>query len=100
YDSGIPIDQRDLVALVTSNRLVDRRSLELTMSLPFRLLADRPAVSTGGPIRDRPRTLNRLLRTLTDWFTANPMPDFAKLSVVHSQDTNITAADKKRDFAA
>jgi site-specific DNA recombinase len=60
YDSGFPADQRDLVALVTSNRTVDRRSLALTMHLPFQVLAERPTVSTGGPIRDRPRTLRKL----------------------------------------
>ena len=29
YDSGLPPEQRDLIALVTSNRTIDRRSLAL-----------------------------------------------------------------------
>lgn len=49
YESGIPADQREFVSRLTSNRTVDGRSLDLTMQLPFSLLANRPTVPSGAP---------------------------------------------------
>lgn len=40
----------------------------------------------GGAYRDRPRTLDRLLKNLTKWLKANPDVDFSYPTVVWAGD--------------
>jgi site-specific DNA recombinase len=100
YESASATDRRDLIGIVTSNREVQGRSLELTLALPFRLLSTRKDVQTGAPIRDRPRTLDRLLHSLTEWFATNPTSVLDSLSALCPQDTAVDLGNKAGDLAA
>jgi len=84
WQIGLPGEKRDLLQIVTSNRRVGGRSVDLKLSIPFDQIAKRPERSPGAPYRDRPRTphkslrdytgqaLDRLIRLLLDWFKTNP----------------------------
>lgn len=70
YNSGIPQEKRKLLQTVTSNRIVDGKSVDLTLLPPFDQVANRPQDSNGGPYRDRPRTLDRLAKKVFRHFKA------------------------------
>ena len=72
YKSSEPEEKRDLLTIVTSNREVYARSVDLVLSEPFQLVANRREDTNGAPYRDRPRTLDRLFKRLIAWFKANP----------------------------
>ena len=69
YKTALPEEKRDLLKIVTSNRLVAGRSVAITLSSPFSEVANRFQNSHGGPYRDIPRTSERLLRNLTSLLT-------------------------------
>ena len=64
YNSGNVADKRDLVDTITSNRLLDGKSLEVMLNSPFDVIASRTETSDGSPRRDVHRTWKRLLPTL------------------------------------
>jgi site-specific DNA recombinase len=64
YNSGDPTDKRDLVDTVTSNRALNGKSLEVTLSSPFDAIAKRFENISGSPRRDIHRTWHRLLPKL------------------------------------
>jgi len=68
-----------LLKIVTSNRFVEGKNVELTLTLPFSLVANRFENVNGVPYRDRPRTMDRLVAKLWEWFKANPAPTFDRL---------------------
>jgi DNA invertase Pin-like site-specific DNA recombinase len=77
YKLGLPEEKRDLLKIVTSNRLVAARNVELTLSLPFNEIANRFQNSNGPPYRDTPRTgdkLNNLLERLHQYFEHEVVP--------------------------
>jgi len=76
YEIGLPEEKRDLLKIVTSNRQVSDKSVELTLAQPFCGVANRFQHSNSAPYRDRPRTLDRLVKKLWNWFKANPVPAF------------------------
>ncbi len=49
YQLGIPQEKRDLLRIVTSNREVHEKKLEISLSLPYQTVADRWENSNGGP---------------------------------------------------
>ncbi len=65
YNSGTASEKRDLVDTVTSNRLLDGKSLEVSLNSPFDAIANRFEKQDGSPRRDIHRTSRRLLKTLT-----------------------------------
>jgi len=64
YKNGSVPDKRDLVDTITSNRLLNVKTLEITLSFPFQVVANRFQSADGSPRRDIPRTCNRLLKKL------------------------------------
>jgi len=72
YESDPPDEKRELIAIVTSNRQVTGRNVDLTLSPPFREIANRAGNANSGPSRDIPRTLDALVRNLTPWCAENP----------------------------
>lgn len=72
YKNGIPDEKRRLVKIATSNREVDRKYVDIELSLPFREVANRHVVRSGGPYRYSLRTLDKLVDNLMDWFSKNP----------------------------
>jgi len=72
YKTGFPEEKRELLQTLTSNRLVHGKTLEFTLAFPFREIANRQKNSYGGPRRDVPRTLMKLLKKLTTYCIENP----------------------------
>jgi site-specific DNA recombinase len=70
YNSGTVPDKRDLVDTVTSNRLLNGKSLEVTLSSPFHAIANRYKATDGSPRRDIPRTWHTLLSRLLPMIAA------------------------------
>jgi len=69
---------RELVARMTSNRVVDGRKPALALVPPFARLSDVPTVSSCGAFRDRLRTLGRIL---ANWVKSDePLPAHPKSS--------------------
>jgi DNA invertase Pin-like site-specific DNA recombinase len=64
YNSGNLPEKRELVDTITSNRLLDGKSLEVALNDPFDVIASRCKTSDGSPRRDAPRTFTRLLPLL------------------------------------
>ncbi len=71
YVTDSPAEKRELVEIVTSNRCVRGRNIDVTLSPPFREIANRAETANSSPSRGIPRTVDRLLRRLTSWFTEN-----------------------------
>src|SRR5262249_23398942 len=74
YEMGLTDDKRDLLKIVTSNRCVDGKNIDITLSNPFNEVANRFKMTNGAPTRAIPRTWDPLLSALTDWFRENPSP--------------------------
>ena len=64
YISGNPDEKRELVDSVTSNRLLNGKSLEVMLASPFDLIANRAIKQDGSPSRGIPRTWARLFKNL------------------------------------
>jgi site-specific DNA recombinase len=79
YKIGLPEEKRDLLKVVTSNRSVAGKKLELTLSLPFNEMANRYQNSNSTPGREIARTLDTLIEKLVFHFKANPAPVFQEI---------------------
>jgi hypothetical protein len=64
YKTGILPEKREMVDSITSNRLLNGKSLEISLNSPFDLIATRFKVTDGSPRRDVHRTWRRLLPAL------------------------------------
>jgi site-specific DNA recombinase len=69
YKIGNVDEKRDLVDSITSNRLLNGKSLEISLASPFQEVADRFQNSHGAPRRDVPRTWRALLPRLLSLVT-------------------------------
>lgn len=74
YKIGLSEEKRDLLKIVTSNRQVCKKSVDLRLSIPFDEVANRFQNSNGAPYRDIPRTWDRLIQKLAAFFKANSGP--------------------------
>src|SRR5215813_4674690 len=68
YKMGFPEEKRDLLKIVTSNREVDGKNVELRLAIPFYDIANRPKISNSAPYRDIGRTFDGLLQRLLEHF--------------------------------
>lgn len=75
YKMGIPEEKRELLRITTSNRALEGKNVEITLSKPFFLVAERPKITCGAPHRKRLRTLDVLLRKLVDHFQREETPN-------------------------
>jgi hypothetical protein len=74
YELGLPEEKRELLEIVTSNRLIQGKRVDFMLSFPFNEVANRFKNSYGAPQRDIPRTWDKLLPQLTNYFQQNPSP--------------------------
>jgi DNA invertase Pin-like site-specific DNA recombinase len=72
YKMALPEEKRDLLQIVTSNRTVNPKNLEVTLAVPFSEVGKRLEISNGAPYRDIHRTLDRLFKRLAKYFDTNP----------------------------
>jgi DNA invertase Pin-like site-specific DNA recombinase len=64
YKVGIVPEKREMVDLLTSNRVLNGKLLEITPSSPFDLIANRTTSKDGSPRRDIHRTCHALVSSL------------------------------------
>lgn len=74
YISGFPEEKREMLEIVTSNRIVEGKNLYVELKSPFRELANYAKYSNGGPYRGRPRTfeetgVEKLFKNLREYFS-------------------------------
>jgi DNA invertase Pin-like site-specific DNA recombinase len=86
YRMGIPEEKREIVKLVTSNRVVSDKSLYLEPSIAFRELANCLKTTPCGPKRGIPRTWNRLLSILAKLKAAGQLPDLSGIFNYRQED--------------
>lgn len=65
YRRATPDEKRDLLESLTSNRLVEGKSVTIMLTLPFSEIANRFEGQDGGPRRVAPRTCRQLLANLS-----------------------------------
>jgi hypothetical protein len=68
YETSVVPEKREMVDSLTSNRLLSGKSLEISLTSPFDLIATRSKVLDGSPHRDTHRTskllLSRIMKAL------------------------------------
>ena len=72
YTKRVFSRKNDLLLILTSNRSLRSKQIEITLAEPFRFNAERDNNPNGSPYRDRLRTRSRLLAGLWRWFKENP----------------------------
>jgi DNA invertase Pin-like site-specific DNA recombinase len=68
YKTASPEKKRELLKTLLSNLVVSGKNVELTLALPFRLIAEREKASDGGAYRGTCRTWERILKQLFNQF--------------------------------
>jgi hypothetical protein len=68
YKSALPLEKRDLLKNVTSNRSLEGKSVGITLEFPFNEIAKRVENPYGSPYRDIPRTWDALILRLKAHF--------------------------------
>jgi len=69
YKTASPERKRQLLKTMLSNFVVSEKNVEITLALPFRLIAERDKTSIGRPYRGTCRTWEKLLEQLVKHFT-------------------------------
>src|SRR6266516_231942 len=72
YELKLPEEKRDFLKIVTSNRSVEGKNIVMTLKTPFDEVASWSKNTDGCPLRDRLRTLDRLIQRLVEFFKGNP----------------------------
>src|SRR5215813_901351 len=75
YKTAPPEEKRDLLKILTSNREVNGKNVELRLAIPFCDIANRPKISNSAPYRDVGRTFDGLLQRLLEHFKLNTAPE-------------------------
>jgi site-specific DNA recombinase len=66
--------RRELLKILLSDLAVSGKNVELTLALPFRLIAERQKMIDGGPYRGTCRTWESILRKLMQQFNTEGIP--------------------------
>ena len=96
YKLGLPVEKRELLGVVTSNRHVDGKNPVITLAEPFQQVANRFQDSNGSPYRGIPRILDALLAALGKMFIQEP-PLVERLTAFLEKDTKKDESDKGDD---
>ena len=87
HELALPEEKREMVNILTSNRQVEGKKVELKPSPPFQEVATRFKNSNGAPERAIPRTWDRLLDILTKLNAAGQLPDLPAIFGRQAHDT-------------
>ena len=74
YKTASPEKKRELLKTLLSNLVVSGKNVEITLALPFRLIAEREKTSNGRAYRGTCRTWEKLLEKLLKAFTNETAP--------------------------
>jgi len=67
YKLKLPDEKREFLRIITSNRQVDGKNVNLMLTSPFDEVLKRRKKAIGGPERDLPRTWDKLLDKIMHW---------------------------------
>jgi site-specific DNA recombinase len=84
YNSALPEEKREMLQILTSNRRVAGKNLEVEPSQPFQELVNRFKSVTCPPERNIPRTWDRLLTVLARFNVAGQLPDLSQVVGPHN----------------
>lgn len=87
YFFGFSEEKRDLLKILTSNRIVEGKNLVFMLKNPFNLLENQEKTPNGVPYRATPRKLPSLLNQLIVFFSENP--DFSLPKKTNSASSNL-----------
>lgn len=93
YKTGLPEERRALLKIVTSNRTMTDKSLEISLVPPFKEISDRLQDSNGGAKRNRARTWTKLLAFLGKFLTEDPIGERIE-AFVQEKDTRMSETGK------
>ena len=74
YKTASPEKKRELLQTLLSNLTVSGKNVEMTLALPFRLIAERRKISKCGASRGTCRTWDKIIKRLTNYFTTEGSP--------------------------
>lgn len=98
YQLAYPEEKREMVNIVTSNRLVNGKSLGLEPSLAFKSLVNRLENADCAPARAIPRTWDVILEELAALNTRGELPDLSVISgFLHRDDAAKPMPDDQDD---
>jgi hypothetical protein len=80
YQLAFPEEKREMLEIVTSNRAVNAKTLDLEPSLAYRAVVNRFKIVDSPPARDIPRTWNKILEELAALNTRGELPDLSAIS--------------------
>ncbi len=78
YEIGKPEEKRDLVKMISSNFLANGKSVLIKLETPFKMIAERESITSGGARREAARTLKELHKKLFDYFLHNDFSSNSK----------------------
>jgi site-specific DNA recombinase len=96
YELAFPEEKREMVQILTSNRCVNGKNVELEPSLPFREIANRLKDDGCDPHRDRLRTLDPIIDSLAKLNAAGELPDLSRVFPVRDKDNK--AAEPRKGW--
>ena len=98
YQIALPEEKREMANIVTSNRLVDAKKLDLKPSLAFEPFVGRLQNACCAPERAIPRTWDKIVDTLTALNCQGLLPDLSTLAVfAHRSDATNPMMDGQDD---
>lgn len=100
YQLASPEEKRDMVRILTSNRTVQEKKLDLEPSIAFREISNRSKNTDGCPYRAVPRTFDRILKHLTTLNTNGQLPDLDPIMGCSDKDTERDVLEKECNFAS
>ncbi len=100
HELALPDEKREMVTILTSNRCVAGKNVDVKPSLPFQEIATRFENATCSLERAIPRTWDRLLGILTKLNAAGQLPDLPAIFARRDQDNNGEITHKESKVAA
>jgi len=99
YKTGDLAEKREFLRIVTSNRTLTGKSLDISLVPPFRQVAERFLNSNGGAFRNQARTWTKLLATLGKFLDNDPRAEKI-LEFAQQKDNKLDGSGKGAEVAA
>ncbi len=74
YERASADKKRELQKILLSNLIVSGKNIEITLAIPFRIIAERQEISNGRAYRGTCRTWEHIIKQLLKHFKAQPTP--------------------------
>jgi hypothetical protein len=101
YQLAYPEEKREMLNIMTSNRLLNAKTLGLEPSLAYRPVVNRFKNTGGAPQRAIPRIWDQILEELAALNTRGELPDLSVISgFLHRDDAGHQVRDGRDDGIA